>query len=376
MTMESSSFERRVDAQPIPVYITPAVDASDEISLVDLWRVLARRKGIVLLSLLVAIALAAIYIMLVQPVYMAEAHLLPPQQRDIQGLMIDYRGEKEAKQRYAPGIVYQELLENLKSRGLRREFFDNHKLLEHYAHGQKDINTGQIFDTQFDKSIQVQIDNKDAAFVTVTLRDSDPQQAALWLNQFITLVNERTVQQLSDNVIVAIQAEIERVRYQITSKLKLAGQRRSDTIINLKEALQVAKALGIEQPVALRVRSEKSLAEVAVNTADVPLYTRGSRALEAEIAMLKSRKSDESFIPGLRDLQEKRAYLEGLSIDRARLAAVTIDLKATVPYRAEKPRKALIVLLASILGIMTGFFLVFVAEIVVKVRRVNSKASC
>jgi len=91
--------------------------------------------------------------------------------------------------------------------------------------------------------------------------------------------------------------------------------------------------------------------------------------------MLKSRQSDESFVAGLRDLQEKQAYLEGLSIDRGKLNAVTLDSSATIPYRVEKPRKASIAVLAAVLGIMTGIFLVFVAEFLSKARRINEDVS-
>jgi len=108
--------------------------------------------------------------------------------------------------------------------------------------------------------------------------------------------------------------------------------------------------------------ADKTQAGLAVNTAQVPLYMRGSGALETEIAVLESRKSDEPFIPGLRDLQERRAFLENISIDTDVLSAVTIDAVAKTPYRAEKPRKLLLVFVAATLGFMIGVFLVFVAE--------------
>jgi len=102
---------------------------------------------------------------------------------------------------------------------------------------------------------------------------------------------------------------------------------------------------------------------------------RGAKALEAEIAVLESRKSDEPFIAGLRDLQEKRIFLEGLLINRDKLSAVTIDAAARTPYRAEKPRKKLMVILAGMLGLMVGIFLVFVAEIWSKVREKSNQCA-
>jgi len=110
---------------------------------------------------------------------------------------------------------------------------------------------------------------------------------------------------------------------------------------------------------------------VAAGKEQAPLYMRGTKALEAEITVLESRKSDEPFVAGMRDLQEKQSFLEGISIDRSKLSAVTIDAAAIAPYQAEKPRKKLILILSAVFGLMTGIFLVFITEFRAKVRRVG-----
>jgi len=356
----SSSNDR-----PVPVCVVPYGDRDDEISLVDMWRVFVARKVLVLLSLLVAIILASVYIFLAEPLYRAEAHLLPPQQKDIQSLMIDFRSKEELEMnRYTPDIVYKAFLKNLKSKGLRREFFDAHDLTGYYfadkPHTGADID--RIFDKKFDGNLRVQADKQDASYVVVSFGDPNPGLASQRLNQFIAFANERTVQQLLNNVNAAIWAEIERVRYQLASKLKLAAQRRHDRILGLQEALSVARALGIESSGSFSMAQDKEKAAIGINTAQIPLYMRGTKALEAEIAMLESRDSDEPFISGLRDLQEKRILLEGILIDRNKLAAVTIDTAARIPYQAEKPKGKLIFMFAAVFGVMAGIFLVFIAE--------------
>jgi len=95
---------------------------------------------------------------------------------------------------------------------------------------------------------------------------------------------------------------------------------------------------------------------------------RGTVALEAEIAVLESRKSDEPFISGFRDLQEQLGLLEGISIDAESLSAVTLDEVPRLPYTA-KPKKALIVLLAAVLGAIVGITGAFVAESLSRRRR-------
>jgi chain length determinant protein (polysaccharide antigen chain regulator) len=142
----------------------------------------------------------------------------------------------------------------------------------------------------------------------------------------------------------------------------------------LKEALRVAKALGIKDAGGFPEVAEKPRASLTVNTAEVPLYMRGADALETEIAVLESRKSEEPFIAGFRDLQERLTYLEALSINADSLSAVTIDEIAKTPYKAEKPRKALILILALVFGAIGGFVLALVAELFSKMRETPSSS--
>ena len=376
--MESRPLENSSDLQPIPVYIAPYEERGDEISLIDLSRVIAKRKGIILLSFLASMMLAVIYIFFAEPVYKANAYVLPPQQKNIQGLLIDYRDiEGIDVDRYTPESVYSAFLDNLKSQGARREFFDNHELIKHYAAGEsaKGINADHIFEKLFNERLKVQIDKQNTSFVTVSYSDSDAELAAQWTNQIIDFVNKSTVNQLFSDVDSAIQSEIGKARFQLDSKLKFAERRRLDEIIALKEALRIAKALGIQDASAFSKMAEKNQSGLVVNTAQVPTYMQGTKALELQISVLETRKSDEPFISGFRDLQERRAFLEGISIDADALSAVTIDAVAKTPYRAERPRKLLVIFSAATLGLIIGLFLVFVAEFRSKFYDEQEKAS-
>lgn len=375
--MESSSFEQEAGVRPIPVYIAPTVHGSGEINLVDLWRVIARRKAIILFSLLLSLLLVFAYLFLAEPAYKANAYLLPPQQQKIQGLLIDYRGIQGVDvSLYTPEHVYSAFLENLESRGLRREFFETYGLMKRYASGKlaEDINPDRVFDQMFNERLRVQVDLRNTSVVTVSFSDNDPKLAAEWLNQFIDFTNEHTVHQLVSNVNAAIHSEIVKTRFQIDSKLKLAEQRRLDTITTLNEALRVAKALGIQDTTTIPKMTGKAQSELIVNTAQMPLYMRGTKALEAEISVLEARKSDEPFIEGVRDLQERSAFLEGISIDADELSAVTIGAAAKTPYRAEKPRKVPTMLLALVLGSLVGLIGVFLTESLSTRRREREEA--
>jgi len=372
MDSELKSQGSRAGRQPVPVCVIPYASRDEEISLVDLWHIIAAHKSLVLLGFLVAITLAIIYGFLSESSYRAEANLLPPRQQHIQALMIDHHGYGELEiEQYTPEIVYQAFLRNLKSKGLRREFFEAHNLADYYLadNSQTDADIDHVFDKKFNGSMKVRADKQNDFFVVVGFSDPAPRLAAQRLKQFIDFANERTTQQLYSDVNVILQAKIKRIRDELSSKLKLAKQRRLDAITILKEGLRVAEALGIKDGGTFPRVMDKTPAGLVVNTVQVPLYMRGTNALKTEISVLESRKSEEPFINGFRDLQERLIFMQAVTIDVTSLSAVTIGDPARIPYRMEKPNKKMIAVLGVVFGIMAGIFLALIAEFLIYARR-------
>ena len=371
--MEYRKVESLKDLEAVPVYIVSTAQDADDVNIADLWRVVARRKMLFFSCILAAVLLAVLYMYFKQPVYTAVAHLLPPRQQHIQELLVKYHDVDDLEaDRYTPENVYSLFLNNLRSPGMRREFFKSKGLMKHYLPdaGEENVNVDRIFDERFDTNFQVLPDKQDPSLVMVAFSDGNPNRAAELLNGIIGYANERTIDQLVDDVSAGIAAQIVQVRYQLDSKLKLAEQRRLDTITNLKESLRIARALGIKNTSVFPKISEKTQAGLAVNTAQVPSYMRGSDALETEISVLESRKSDEPFVGGLRDLQERRALLEGISLDPSKLSAVTIDVSARTPYhRSDVSGRFMILLAMALFGAIVGIFLAFFVEHLSQVRR-------
>ncbi len=104
-----------------------------------------------------------------------------------------------------------------------------------------------------------------------------------------------------------------------------------------------------------------------------PLYYRGYRALNAEINILKNRKSDDPFISGLRDLQEKLALLHSIKIEAEGMYAVTVDQAVYPPKNRIKPNRRLIVSLGTVVGLFLGIFLVFFVSFVQKQKETHSE---
>ena len=112
---------------------------------------------------------------------------------------------------------------------------------------------------------------------------------------------------------------------------------------------------------------------VDIATSTTPLYYLGLKALSAEINILLDRKSDDPFINGLRDLQEKLALLSSIKIEAEGQYAVTVDQAAYSPKYRIKPNRRLIVSLGTVVGLFLGIFLVFFVSFIQKQKETHSE---
>lgn len=177
--------------------------------------------------------------------------------------------------------------------------------------------------------------------------------------------------------------------------------RRDNRINQLNEAIRIATSLGISKPTtpsslgAAEITGQGSVIRTEVNNQQIPLYFMGSDALEAErkallarrsddftepriaqiarelkllehnrqIEVLNSRENEDLFLKNLAAWREEAARLRALQFDTESLTLVSIDQSAVEPSQPIKPKKALIVALALVLGGMLGLFIALVRNL-------------
>ncbi|MFI8692498.1 Wzz/FepE/Etk N-terminal domain-containing protein [Stutzerimonas kunmingensis] len=194
-------------------------------------------------------------------------------------------------------------------------------------------------------------------------------------------------------------------RAQLNDELSALRQqlktRRNNRINQLNEAIRIAKSLSITKPTtpsslgAAEITGQGSVIRTEVNNQQIPLYFMGSDALEAErkallarrsddftepriaqiarelkllehnrqIETLNSRENEDLFLKGLAGWREEAARLRALHIDTDALKLVSVDQSAVAPTRPIKPKKALIVALALVLGGMLGLLIALVRNL-------------
>ena len=149
----------------------------------------------------------------------------------------------------------------------------------------------------------------------------------------------------------------------------MAKQRREDQIVRNLEAATIANNLGIKRRVDATNIIQNTQMNVDIATATTPLYYLGFEALSSEIGVLKTRKSDDPFISGLRDLQEKLALMSSINLAEVQMNSIRIDQRAYPPTPPIKPNRRTIVSLSILVGLFSGIFLAFFIEYVQNMRK-------
>jgi len=167
---------------------------------------------------------------------------------------------------------------------------------------------------------------------------------------------------------------------------------REARIQQLDEAIAIAKSLGITRPTTPSAMADAAqgsssrLVRTEITSQSIPLYFMGSQALQAEraallkrttddftddrisqirkniqllevnrqVEMLGKRSNEDVFLKDIEPLRAEVVRLGRLNTDMSHLGLASIDRKAQVPTDPVKPKKALIVALAMVLGLLLG----------------------
>ena len=334
----------------------------DEIDLLDLFRTLAKRwKTIVTITVLCTVVAIAVAL-LTPPVFKSTAHLLPPLKKDVQTFSQIGGGSVSA------GSIYTDFVRNANSLSVKRAFFEQENLSVHFA--KEDVAEESIVDEgakapltesemyvlfeSFLEILSVGTDKKNSDLLSVSMEWDSAEGAADLVNKYVDFVAVITLDQAIVNFENARSSKLISMNNDIAAKRKTAEQKRLRRVVQLKEALSIAKSLNIVNPLDSTSNGQPVAKGVLFEVSSGPQYYRGSRALNAEIHILSTRADDDAFIGALSGLQESIERLKLIVLDKTSLKAIRVDSPAIPPLFRVKPKRSLIVVLGGILGIMLG----------------------
>lgn len=196
---------------------------------------------------------------------------------------------------------------------------------------------------------------------------STSSEAFRWTTAYLDLVAKDTAGKLADDARTEIDLITRNTQRELEERRLVAAQTRKDRLVQISEALQVAQAAGISNPqiTTARAPTQDSITPYIDGS---QLFARGTKSLTAELEVLKTRESDDAFIAGLRDAESRLRLLKEIKLDPDAVRMFRIDGKVIEPVKPAAPKKTLILTLATVLGLMGGIMVCFVAEFVAKAR--------
>jgi len=341
----------------------------DTIDLYELWITLWDKKWLVIAVTAIVALGSVVYALLQPPIYKAEALLLPPREIDVKSG--SFRGvlEMQEVQGVTTKTAFSAFKNNLSSRSLQKKFIEKYDLLDILAPNRtsetRDIEILEGF------SKMIKIEGKEG--FSVSVESDNPEFAAKLVNDYVSFFDLETVRGLVSDARNSIEEQIMDIEYLIASKRQMTKLRREDQVLRYQEASIIARALGIKKRVDATNIIQNTQMNVDIATASTPLYYLGIEALTAEINILQNRKSDDPFISGLRDLQEKLALLRSIKISETGMHSVTVDQAAYPPKNRIKSNRRLIVSLGTVVGLFLGIFLVFFVSFIQKQKETHSE---
>jgi tyrosine-protein kinase Etk/Wzc len=369
---------------------TPVERDNDEINLLDLLIVLLKRKRLILGITFISALITAIVSLIMPPVYRAETSLLPPQPSSSMalqalsqlaggaaGIGAEILGIK------TPADLYAGLL---KSNTVLDRIIDRFKLMELYKCKYRTDARKRLLD-----NIQVSVDKK-SNIITISVEDKDPLRAAQMANAFveelkaltkglaITEASQRRLffeEQLKDTKLALIKAEEDLKKFQEkTGAIKVEEQAKA-----VIEGIATLRAQIAAKEVEIKVMKTYS----TPYNPDLQRAEEALRAMKAELQKLEAKegKTPDPLMPTgrmpevgmeyLRKLRELKfnetlyeLLLKGYEtarLDEARDAVViqVVD-KPIPPDKRAKPKRTLMVLVATFTGFFLSIFIAFFIE--------------
>lgn len=362
---------------------------NDEIDLFELVQNLWAQKWLIIGITAVITAIALLYALKATPIYETSARITPPSESDIAGFDVGRiiteastiiteasTGDNRSDfKQYTTKDVYEIFKQNLLSQRVRNQFFEEYYLPYRGVRidaERMDSDARDRLMNQFSQALHVEQVNRDQPDIyRVRVQLKNPEQAAEWANQYVHMAEAKAESEILNNIATELKAHAEATALRLESLLTVEKQRREDRVTRLQEALTIATALNIEDSQVAIGRSTTDSHLAAYVEGDL-MYLRGTQALQAELAALNARESDEAFIPQLRNIENRERLLRTIQLDQDAVAMFTVDSPAAVPETPIKPKKLIIIALGVVLG---GMLSVFLAAIRIAILKHSSSRS-
>lgn len=348
---------------------------NDKIDLKELFIALWKGKiTIVVCTLIFAIG-AVLYALTVQEWWSSKAKVMIPQVHDFaeyqeqvkqyQPIFDIYQDDgtvlvsEELDSLVDNEILFQNFISAYNSSNNKKKFLDGSAEFQSFK-AQLDTDTDtdtdkkevtrQLYSQWFQKITAVAIDKKsDASPYSISLQATTKESSYTLLNEYIASVKEVVFNDALNNLQAIVNGKRNELRQQKTILETQAKNRLTVEIERSQYGLEIAKAAQVNKPIQNMGNNE--LFAIGL----------GSQALGAKIKALKSVTNLSVIEPRLQQMDAKLDMLKSMKIDR-NIQFQTFRYLENVEqgFTRDKPKRALIAVLGTLLGGMLGVAIILV----------------
>lgn len=370
----SGQIQQSLNEQQYSPKLPNSFPASDEIDLRELFKVLWGGKLLIIATTIVFAVVAVLYAMTSQEWWSSTAKIARPQAQD----MAAYR--QQVKQFQPVFDVYQddgtvlvsqeldalidsEVLVNrfvdaFNSSNNKRKFLDSSEEFQQFKekigselNDEELIKARRVLYSEWFGKISAKAENpkNEMTPYNISFQSTTSESSYLLLVNYIKTIKIKAHQDALNNLEAMVSAKKNEL---VQQKRILEAQAKNRLLVETdraRYALNIAKAAGVTSPI--QTNGARELFGIDI----------GSKALSAKVEALKSVKNLSVIEPRLQQIDAKLQMLETLKVDRS-IDFQTFRFLENVdqPITRDKPKRALIVILGTLLGGMLGVAIVLI----------------
>ncbi|HIF9279624.1 TPA: LPS O-antigen chain length determinant protein WzzB [Photobacterium damselae] len=349
---------------------TQSMTNSDEIDLVQLCKTLWQGKVMIIACSILFILIGVTYALVAQQWWTSTATITQGQYQDTAEIrnqltnvyaVLDTTNETEKNPRNNQALTQinqmlstSDLLQNFVTEfnafNNKKAFFTSNSIMQQYAK-QAEVETLQQklgFMDNWAKKISVTLQDKKVPGVyNLTFQAKTAEQSHDLLQAYIQFINEK----VNQKVMMGLNSTLTHNKQMLTAQLiALQNQAMQQIAIETKKteyALNIAKAADVNQPMA------------QMDSNGLFSIDLGTKGLTEQVALLKNTKDLSLFEPEISTVKIKLELLNQVKLTaKTSFESVRYLQNADYPVGRDKPKRALIVVLAFLLGTMCGVAIV------------------
>lgn len=339
----------------------------DEIDLFELWGGLVQEKWTILIITFLFLALAVIYAFFGTKTYEVNTEILPPLEQNVVDLK--YPGIPEV----TPVQIYNTFSEILESEDLIKKLLEDPEIARLFVNEKQSYDQfitilQQKLSVELQKEPKVKTMFSQPLSIKLSYQNEDPDSAYLFVTKLLTIAEKDAKQRVLNEMFSLIQSKLHNNK----QNYFLEDQRMSNELLSrlkrIEEEFDQAKLLGIKTPVnPFQYESPLRASNILELSNQNPVgYWLGTKILQTNINALKKRKDNMPYSQKLRDLVNEKRKLEGAltKLKSANFNVYRFSASPFVPEVPIKPKKALILAVAGVLGLMLGVFIALIRRAV------------